>query len=81
MPEVKLRDVVPDAEYRALTLKLSSLLCSSEDIYELTYMLKYLVTAGKRENSVHLQKYSNFWKISNISVQLNFIGFTNYFKK
>ena len=49
MPEVKLRDVVPDVKYRALMLKLSRLLSSSGDIYELTYMLRCRIPAGKRE--------------------------------
>ena len=49
MLKMKLRDVVPDVEYRVLMLKLSRLLSSSEDIYELTYMLKSLIPAGKRE--------------------------------
>ena len=81
MPEEKLRDVVPDADYRALMRKLSSLLSSLEDIYELKYMLKCRIPAGKRVDSVELYKYSIFWKILNFSVQLNFIDFTDYFKK
>ena len=49
MSTMKIRDIVPDVEYRVLMLKLSRLLSSSEDIYELTYMLKFQIPAGKRE--------------------------------
>ena len=49
MSERKLRDVVPDVEYRVLMLKLSRLLSSSEDIDELTYMLTTKIPAGIKE--------------------------------
>ena len=49
MPEEKLEEVVTDIKYRALMRKLSSLLSSSQDIYECKYMLKCLIPAGKRE--------------------------------
>ena len=49
MSDKKLREVVPVVEYRALMRNLSSLLSRSEDIYELKYMLKSLIPAGKRE--------------------------------
>ena len=49
MPEEKLGEVVPNIKYRVLMRNLSSLLSSPEDIYELKYMLKGHIPAGKRE--------------------------------
>ena len=49
MSEMKLRDVVPNKEYRVLMLKLSGLLSSSEDTDKLKYMLTSRIPAGIKE--------------------------------